>query len=76
MKLKSNTGQIVVVDLSRVSGRVYEITTKGENVTVIGVVAPGGDRLTAQAVIGDLKTDGAAPAASPRDAGKSGARAR
>lgn len=76
MKLKSNAGRIVVVDLSRVSGRVYEITTKGETVTVIGVIAPGSERLTAQAVIGNLKAGGDAPAALPRDAQKPGARAR
>jgi type IV secretory pathway VirB10-like protein len=55
MKLQSTDGHTVVVDLSRVSTRVYEIATRGETVTVIGVVAPGSDRLTAQAVVGDLK---------------------
>jgi hypothetical protein len=76
MKLKSNTGRIVVVDLSKLSGRVYEITTRGETVTVIGVVEPGSERLTAQAVIGDLKTNRDAPAALPRDVQKPDAGAR
>jgi hypothetical protein len=64
MKLKASTGHIVVVDLSRVSRRVHEITNRGETVTVIGVLEPGSDRLVAQAVIGDLK-DLHDPAAAP-----------
>jgi hypothetical protein len=66
MKLKDDTGRMIVVDLSRVSARVQEITTKGESVTVIGVVAPGSDRLIAQAVIGNLRPERDAPAALPR----------
>jgi hypothetical protein len=65
MQLKSDAGRIVVVDLSRVSTRVHEIAPKGESVTVIGVIAPGSDRLVAQAVIGNLKPDREAPAAPP-----------
>lgn len=73
MELKSSGGRIVVVDLSRVSGRVHEIAPKGGTVTVIGVVAPDSDRLTAQAVIGNLKPG---PATQPRDAPTTGARPR
>jgi hypothetical protein len=66
MNLKASTGRIIVVDLSRVSTRVHEITTKGESVTVIGVIAPGSDRLVAQAVVGNLKPERDDPAALPR----------
>ena len=66
MTVKSNTGRTIVVDLSKINEKVYQITSKGETVTVIGFIEPGSDRLTAQAVIGSLKDD-RAPAALPSD---------
>jgi hypothetical protein len=72
MTVKAASGETVLVDLARLSPNVQELVVQGERVTVLGVMGPQSDVLTAQGVVARGRTVPESGSALPRDAARPG----